>query len=207
MMMDMPKSLSVGLAGMSFRDVSIESLALVNPQIALARARGVDFAPFCPNIIATFTDSTQTLNPVSFQGGQGAISQPSVCDQITYEIDAPNSFSGSVFKSMQDYYYQLQSGIQATLNVQGAPRYTISPNYTPIRSLLASLSEGWPYGWFLNCNQTVTMQFQQTFGLQSTPTTITITFRLWQPVGTNDFQMMTTGQARAELAAMGIKSP
>jgi hypothetical protein len=195
---------SVGIGQVDFRSMDLGALALVNPQIALARAKGVDFAPYLLNITGTFSDSTLTTNPVSFQNGNTSITQPSVCDQIVYEIDAPNSFAGSIWKSQNDYFYQLQSGIQATLSVQGAPRYTISPYFTPLRSLLASLSEGWPAGWFLNYNQSVVMQFQQTFGLQSTPTTITCTFRLWQPVGTDEFQMLSAPDARAQLKAMGV---
>jgi hypothetical protein len=189
-------------------DAGISELAGYSPQIALARAKGVQFAPYLLNCRATFTDTTTTtLNPSSLEGGQGAINQPSIIDRITYEIDAPNSFAGNVFKPEHDFFYQRQSGISATLAVQGAPRYTISPYFTPLSTLLASLSEGWPCGWVLNYNQTIVMQFQQSIPVESTPTSVIVTFRMWQPVGTDEFQMMTATDARNQLQAAGLLTP
>lgn len=206
------QSRPVGLGSRKIGDVSIWELAQYSPQLALARAQGVQLAPQMLNIRGSFVDSTNTLNPSSFDGptntsGNIAISQPTIIDQIVYEIDAPNAFTGNVFKSMSDYFYALQSGIQATMEVVGAPRYPVSPYFTPIRSLLSGLAEGWPIGWVLGYTQSIMMQFQQTIPVPTFPTNITVSFRMWQPIGTDEFQMMDAQTARNGLAALGISSP
>ena len=203
---------TVGLGSRKVGDLNIYELAQYSPQLALARAKGVQLAPQMLNIRASFVDATNTLNPTSFDGptntsGNIAISQPTIVDQILYEIDAPNAFSGNVFKSMSDFFYSLQSGIQATLEVVGAPRYPVSPYFTPIKALLSGLAEGWPIGWVLGYTQSIMMQFQQTIPVPTFPTNVTVSFRMWQPIGTDDFQMMDAQTARNQLADLGIASP
>lgn len=186
--------------------MSIQDLAYVQPQVAVAKLWGVEWAPYLLNLRASFTDlTTTTLAPVGFENGNGqaVITQPSIVDSIAYEIDAPNSFTGDIFKPLHDYYYQLQSGIQATLTVVGAPRYTIAPFPTPLRTLLDSLAEGWPIGWILNYTESVSMIFSTTTPLETAPTNITVTFRMWTPSGTTSFQMMSAGDARQILANAG----
>jgi hypothetical protein len=180
---------------------SILQMAQYSPQVALALVKRVRFAPYNICIRAAFVDSTVTLNPVSFDGGN--LSQPSVCDSIEYEIQQPNAFPGTQFKAQSDYFFGLQSGIQCILEVQGAPRYTVTPFFAPIRAVLRSLGEAWPHGWVLQYNQTVSMQFQQSVPVPSTPTNIICTFRLWQPAGTDEFVMMTTTEANRQLEALG----
>ena len=189
-------------------EVPIQEMAQWSPQIALAIARGVQLAPYHLNVRASFTDSTNTTNPASFEGGGQPIVNPSICDQIVYSVTAPNAFAGSVWKPVYDFFYQRQSGIQATLDVVGQPRYTVAgPGFTPIDTLLSSLAEGWPCGWVFGYTQNVSMQFQQTIPVPSTPVNIIVTFRLWQPIGTDDFQMMSAQNARDQLAAMGYSPP
>ena len=179
-------------------------LAQYSPQIALAIVEGATFAPYLANIRASFVDATNTLNPVSFDTGN--LSQCSVCDSIEYEIDAPNAFPGTQLKPFTDYFYGLQSGIQATLLVGvggGAPRYAVADTFTPLRSLLHAVGDAWPDGWVLQYNQTVVMQFQQTMPVPTYPTNITVTFRLWMPAGTDRYFMMDTVAARSELKKNG----
>jgi hypothetical protein len=180
---------------------AILQIAQYSPQVALALVKRVRFAPYHVNIRASFVDSTNTLKPVSFDGGN--LSQPSVCDSIEYEIDAPNAFPGTQLKSLSDYFYGLQSGIQAIMEVQGAPRYTVSPFFTPLRALMHGVGEAWPHGWVLQYNQTISMQFQQAQPVPTYPTNIVVTFRLWQPSGTDEFTAMTTTEANRQLAALG----
>ena len=180
---------------------TILQMAQFSPQLALALVKRVRFAPFHVNIRTSFVDSTITLNPVSFDGGN--ISQPSLCDSIEYEINAPNAFPGTQLKSLSDYFYGLQSGIQAKLDVQGAPRYTVTQDFTPIRALFHALGEAWPHGWVLQYNQIVSMQFQQTIPVPTYPTNVVATFRLWQPAGTDEFVQMTTVEANRQLQQLG----
>jgi hypothetical protein len=193
--------------GRRWQESSIYELAQYSPQLALARALGVPLAPYHLNIRTSFLDSTTlTTNPVTFENGNTSIVQPSICDQIVYSMTATNAFSGDVFKTLSDWFYQTVSGIQAMMWVEGQPKYTVAPFYTPINALLSSLAEGWPLGWVLNYNQTVSMQFQQTVPVPFPPVNIIVTFRLWQPIGTDDFQMMTAYDARKRLSDMGLES-
>ena len=154
------------------------------------------------NIRAAFVDTTNTLNPSVFDGGN--LSQPSLCDSVEYKIDQPAAFPGTQLKSLSDFFYGLQSGIQVLMDVFGAPRYSITgPSFTPIRALFHSLGDAWPHGWVLQYNQTVQLQFQQTIPVPTYPTNIVTTFRLWQPAGTDEFVNMTTGEANAQLVALG----
>lgn len=204
--MNLERTQRIGIgAGFSLIDRgdpnTVLQIAQYSPQLALALVKRVRFAPYCVNIRASFQDTTNTLNPVSFDGGN--LSQPSLCDSIEYQIDQPAAFPGTQLKSLSDYFFGLQSGIQALMDVFGAPRYSIAPFFTPIRALFHTLGDSWPHGWVLQYNQTVSMQFQQTIPVPTYPTNIVTTFRLWQPAGTDEFVNMTTGEANTQLAALG----
>jgi hypothetical protein len=197
----------VSSGGSTLLSVPPADLAASSPQLALARALGVPFAPYILNIQNTFqSTSPLTLNPVSFQN-PGSITQPSIVDRMMFEIDQPTAFDGQVLKSVQDFFFGLQSGIAATLDVTGAPRYTVAPFFTPLRTLCAMVNEGWPAGWVLNHTQNLVMQFQATQGaLLTPPTIVTVSFRLWQPFS-NEFVQMTDGEARSQLVQLAATMP
>jgi hypothetical protein len=195
---------SVGLgggcgSGRGWMGAMPQDYAQYAPQIALARFKRVPFAPLLLNIQGVFSDpSVLIVNPQSFDS-QNAITQPTIVDRMMFQIDAPNSYAGNQFKSLSDFFYGLQSPITATLQVTGAPRYAVAPNFTPIRALCAEVNEAWPAGWVLNHTQNIQMAFQASSPLVSTPTVVTVTFRLWQPLGTGEFIQMTDGEARRQL--------
>jgi len=191
---------SGGSASAGFLTVPIEDAAQWSPQLALARAWKVPWAPYLLSCRATFSDpSITTLPTVSLENGKTRLTQVSIVDRLVFQIDQPNAFDGNVFKPQSDFYFGLQSGIEATLNVDGAPRYAVAPFQTPIRTLAAMVAEAWPHGWVLGHTQTINMAFFATITLPSLPTTVIATYRMWQPVGTDEFVDMTAGQARAEL--------
>jgi hypothetical protein len=181
----------------------ILAAAQYSPKIALAMARGIPFAPYVLNIRNTFTDSTTTTSAAqSFEGGQTRLDQDTIVDRVVYEIDSPAAFSGTQLKPVSDFFYGLNSGITATMEVQGAPRYAVAPFFTPLRSLCAFLNEEWPFGWVLTNNQIVSMQFQQTVAVPTPPVTVTVSFRMWQPLGI-EFVGMDNQTARQILVSMG----
>jgi len=191
--------------GVGWRGLTPQAMAQYSPQIALAIAQGCPFAPYLLNVRASFTDSTVTvLAPATLENGNARIDQPSVVDALMLHIDAPNQFPGTQFKPLTDWFYTRQSGIQATLDVTGAPRYSVAPFFTPIDTLATMITESWPFGWVLGHTQGIAMQFQATTPLPPLPVNITISFRLWQPMGTEEFVDMTSMQAFQALAAMGI---
>lgn len=174
-----------------------------SPVLSYAWAIGLPFVPFHINIRAVFDDNTGNVTQaISFESDNPRLNVSSIVDQIGYQIDAPNYNKNFAGKPEQDFYFQRQSGIQATMIVSGAPRYVVAPNFTPLEGLLSSLQEGWPGGWVLEYTQSVTMQFKQAVPLPSLPTTVTVTFRLWQPGGGQalDLVGMTNDVARQKLA-------
>jgi hypothetical protein len=203
--------LGAGSGGAYWDRDNILAVAQYSPQDALAKAMRVPFAPFLLPIVNTFSDSTTLQgNPQTFQGNAnigatGLGGEPSIVDGIIFEIDAPDAFAGNVLKPVSDFFYGLNSGIQATMMVDGAPKYTVAPFPVPLRSLCTFINESWPSGWVLNHNQSIIMQFYQTIPVPYPPVTVTCTFRMWQPIDTAGiFVQMTTGEAYARLAAMGL---
>jgi hypothetical protein len=188
----------------------VQQIAQYSPLLALARAWRVPFAPFVLNIAGTFSDPSVTVLPtVSLQGGQTRLTQLTVMDRMAFEIYQPSSFPGSIFKNQSDVAFKENSGIEATLNVNGAPRYAVAPFFTPIEALCDSVSNApsWPMGWILGNTQSLEMQFQAAIPLPVLPTMVTVTFRMWQPVGTDEFVGMTNGQAFAELFKIYANDP
>lgn len=180
----------------------IQMVAQWNPILALARARRVPFAPWVLPLSATFTDSTEVIPSVALDNGQGRVDQITIVDTVRYTIDRPTAFEGSIFKAQSDYFFAMQSGIQVTLNVDGAPRYGVVPTFTPIKDALEMVGERWMKGWILTYNQSIRMAFQQTIPLPFFPTTITCSFRMWQGVGAEWLVNMTTTAAWDELARL-----
>jgi hypothetical protein len=202
--------LGAGKGGAAWCYDDILAVAQYSPQIALAKAMRVPFAPFLLPIACTFADSTTLIsNMQTFQSnantGTSSLAEPTIVDGIIFEIDAPNANAGNALKSVNDFFYGLNSGIMATMMVDGAPKYAVAPFFVPLRALCSFINEGWPAGWVLQPNQSIVMQFQQVVAVPSTPTTVTCTFRMWQPVDTSGFFVqMGTADAFTKLVAMGI---
>ena len=180
----------------------IQEVAQYSPLLALARAWKVPFAPFVLSARATFTDADVNVLPtVPLENGQGRITQISVVDSLKFTVQQPAAFPGNIFKNQSDDEFKQNSGLSAKMNIMGAPRYAVSPFFTPI-DLLADVignSPAWPMGWILTYTQSVEFDFQAEIPLPSLPLTIIATLRLWQPYGTDEFVSMSNGQAFKEL--------
>jgi hypothetical protein len=190
----------------------ILAVAQYSPQLALAKAMRMPFSPFLLNISNTWADNTALIgNPQSFQsnGPPGTNTttiggEPTIIDGVTFTIDAPNAFAGNVQKTLSDFFFRFQSGIQATMSVLGAPRFQIAPFFTPISNLCDELNESWMKGFVLSHDQTISMTFQATIPFPTPPVTATCTFRMWQPIDTAGVLVqMSTVDAYNRLAAMG----
>jgi hypothetical protein len=198
-----------------WRGLPLGRLALLSPQIALALARGDQLVPYVASCKATFADATVSNVPnVALEGGNtgGNVSFPSgiyqatVIDHIDYQINQQNAFAGQTLKSLSDFFFNLQSGISATIDVYGAPRYSVAPFYQPVRTLAAFLKKGFPYGWFLNYTQGLKMSFNVDIPLPSFPTTIAFTYCMWTPAS-EAYVRMEDRTAIEQLAACGIQVP
>ena len=203
---------------LDWRNAPIEKVAEWNPQVALARALRVPLAPWIANIRGTFTSSTSPIGPFSWQIQGGSNDQQrantfAILDRIVFQIDSPGANAGAAFKPQTDYYFGLQSGIEATLIVDGDPKYIVSPDFTPIRSLCALINEAWPQGWVLTNTNAPKMQFNISNSalIVAYPTKVTATFRMWIPnVGDlrgRQFVMMTDNEAYRQLKKLGYPVP
>jgi hypothetical protein len=194
----------------------LDEVAAASPQVALCRVLRIPLQPRLLSIRATFNDTTTVVGPYTWAitgGSTGAIIEPTrldqfaIVDSMVFNIDQPNANSGSQFKPETDYYFRYQSGIAATMIVDGAPRYTPSADYTPIDLLCAMMNEAWAYGWVLGYTQSVKMQFLPSV-LITPPTTVTVTFRMWQALqNTQDFVGLTDSRAIEMLQQNGYKFP
>lgn len=178
-------------------------LSMGLPRLALARALGVPFAPYVMNVRATFDTTDAQIIPM--RGADVKVSQDVLVDAIIVRVGtdrpAPN-----VFTPQSDFFNQYMNGVEATLAVQGAPRYVVSEGYTPLSSLGDVANGVWPRGWGLTYQQQIFMGFQSRFALPDFPTTVVVTFRAWQPA-TQMFEMMPSKEAIERLVKCGVEIP
>lgn len=211
--------MSLPVGGDDWRSGPIEKVAEWNPQIAYARALRVPLVPWIPVIRATFTSTaTPTIGPFSWtvqasSNDQVRINSFGIVDRIMFQIDAPQANSGLAIKPFIDWFYGQQSGIEATLIVDGDPKYVATPDFVPLRMVCAMINEAWPMGWVLTNTNVCKMQFNipLTALLETPPVKVSVGFRIWTPnVGTakgRQFTMMTDRQAYEGLEKLGYKCP
>lgn len=196
---------SFPLGGHSWRSAPIEVVAEHSPLVALARMKRIQFAPWVLNVRATFNEAAAgtTVGPATWLVSNGTertrLAQFAIVDRLMHQIYQPSFDSGAELKSLADYYFELQSGIEATLIVDGQPSYVVAPDFTPIKTLASMLGEAWPMGWVLQPTQAAKMQFTANQALPTTPTTIVISYRLWTPIGTTEFINMSEHEAAKQL--------
>ena len=158
-------------------------LALGNPRLALARARGVPFAPFFVNCRATFPDTSTTVVPDV--GSDVKISQDTLVTEMLVRVyNRSETANQNLFQAQSDWYYTWQSGIEATLDIQGAPRPTIADRFTPISQLMDAFN-GYSRrtgGWILTYQQQLLMAFNATITLPTAPIEVVCTFACETPV-------------------------
>lgn len=165
-------------------DAVYAMLAAGNPRLALARARGVPFAPFYINIRATFPDTTTSVVPSV--GSDVKISQDTLVNEMIVRIfNRSTTANQNQFQAQNDWYFNWQSGIEATFDIQGAPRPTIADRFTPLANLLDAFngnSKRAGHGWILTYQQQLFMSFNATVTLPYAPLEVVCTFACETPV-------------------------
>ena len=192
-----------------WRTMPIARLAQLSPSIALAVARGDQLVPYIANCKASFTDpNVSSVLGVSMEGVNNGppIVQASVIDHIDYQIDQQNAFAGQTLKSLADFFFGMQSGIEVNLDVFGAPNYSPLPFFTPIRSAVGFLKRAWPMGWFLRYNNGIKMDFNASIPLPSLPVNVCVSFCMWTPADAR-YVRLTDRDALAQLAECGVTLP
>lgn len=193
---------SIGPA--DWRWAPLKTVAEYSPQVALARYYKLPFAPFVQSITAQFVNTTDTIGPFSFNNSTDRLSLVSVIDQVVLHVDSPNFNAGNALKPLIDWFFARQTGVQANMNVEGSPRYVVAPNFIPIDTLVAMITESWPMGWILNYTQNVKMQFTTGVPLLAVPTTFTVSFRMWQPTQIPLMVGLTDAKAVELLVEAGV---
>jgi hypothetical protein len=157
-------------------------LAAGSPRLALAKALGVPLAPYFINVRATFENTDVT--DVPSEGADVKVVQDTLVDAMVFRIvNQSQTANLNQFQAQSDYYYNFQSGLDVTLDVQGAPRYSVAPKFTPL-STVADMINGnshWPGGWILTYQEQIFMAFHATVTLPFAPIEVIVTFRGWVP--------------------------
>jgi hypothetical protein len=180
-----------------------EFLCAGSPRLALARALGVPFAPYMINVRADFTSTSQTDIPST--GSDVKVVQDTLVDQLVLRITNQSSIANlSVFQAQSDFFFNFQSGLEATLDVQGAPRYAVAPRFCPLATLCDAVNGSglWPRSrkWVLTYQQQLFMAFHASVNLPFAPLDVTCSYRSWVPVG-EAFVGMTNREAMDLLAS------
>jgi len=174
-------------------------LAGGSPRLALCKARGIPLAPQTINVRAVFPDTTTAIVPDV--GSDEKITQDLIVDSMVARVQNLSlTANQNVFQSLSDFFFGFTSGIEATLSVTGAPRYSPVVKFTPLANI-ADVINGccrWPGGWILTYQQQLKMDFQARIALPYAPIEVIVTFRTWQPV-TQSFVVMTTREAISAL--------
>lgn len=176
-------------------------LAAGSPKLALARALGIRFVPYLIPIKAEFEQQDPDLIPSL--GSKTKILQDCIVQSLLVKLQNGNAPDGT-FASMRDYFFNYQSGVEATLKIQGAPRYGVAEDYIDI-ALLADVvgnAAEWPNCWILTNNQQPMMSFQSTVKLPFAPYKVTAVLRTWTPEG--EWDHISPAECLAELEKRGI---
>lgn len=176
-------------------------LAIGSPRLALAVATGARLAPYLINVKAQFP-STDTID-VPEVGSDVKVVQDTLVDSLLVRVVNESATANlNQFQAQSDWFYNFQSGLEATLDVQGAPRYAIAPRFTLLATIadLVSGASHWPAGWLLTYQQQFLMSFHARVAIPFAPLSVHCTFRAWVPTG-EAFVEMTNREALDRLAS------
>jgi hypothetical protein len=189
------------MIGCDSYDNRILRLATLSPRAALAELSGAVRAPFTPNVTATFSSTDQGFA----EGGMdvSVLGSDTFVEDVIFDIQVSSAFTGTVFQSLYDFFYNKTSGFQATLEITGSPRYTPNPFPTPLSNFANFIPHYWPDGWLLTKYNGIKMRFTpQVTPIPNVPVTITATFRCYQYI-CYDLDTMSEDAIIARLAAAG----
>lgn len=184
-----------------------------SPRLALARAKGIPIVPLIVSIRATFTSATDVDVPaVGLQGNQGGIPYRLVNDalidtMVSRVVNKSTTANQNILQTFSDFMFGFQSGLEATLTVEGQPRYQVVSQFQPL-SNIADMINGnshWPYGWILKPSEQLLMSFHAGVPLPYAPIDVIVSFRLWTTVSDGDIP--SNRQAFSALEGLGYQVP
>lgn len=146
-------------------------LKLGSPRLAYAVACGVPLVPWTFNVQADFTSVGQT--EVSQAGNNVKIVQDTLIQEIKIQVQNQNTPGGT--DSLTNFFYELESGIEANLKIVGAGTgYMPVPEFTPLKHIARKFACG--KEWLLTYNNGVEMDFQATVSPLPFPVVVTVSF-------------------------------
>ena len=156
----------------------IQDLAVMDPIAAYGIVLGIPRIPISINASGSFSSAALGQLPIE-AGLDTTIAQRTWCDNLQYDLQQPNSFAGSVFKTQYDAYLRQAPGVSVRLTVHSGPRYLVSPRFTPLNNFVNLISSRWMSGWPLYKQQNVECEFMLTQIPPSVPYVVTLTFNCW----------------------------
>lgn len=197
----------VGLGGIGLPDEVYGWIRRGAPGIALARALGVPFGPWCPQVRFTFDTPDPQVSPVVGFSGETRITQETIVQAIIVRSSLDRTPTNP-FDAPSDAAFNFTQPIDALLDISGVPKYTVTPDFTPVQNLMDAFNGNseWPWAWVLTDQQGVKMQFQSRIRLPGAPFTVTATFRCWQPI-TDILRNASTRDVVAQLKELGYSIP
>jgi hypothetical protein len=168
---------------------------------------GARRAPFVIDIPIQFSSSTVNAPPV-VQSFQNNVSLDTLIERVTYNLDQPNTFPGSPFRSL--YFNQLKqsgaTGVGIQMDVYGSPRFTVSLDFVDLGNLFDVLAFTWPAGFELPKQSNVKLSAILTQTPISVPFNILVTFAGWQATDAS-LDGLSDDDARERLRKLGFTVP
>lgn len=163
------------------RDHDIRNLALYAPRFAYALIIGVPRVPFVGDIVLQFSSSAVNAVPI-FQSFSNNLTQDTLIERVSFDLDQQNTFAGSPFQSL--YFNQSKQGGSTGVGIQmavyGGPRYNVNDQFTDLGNLADVFAVAWPQGWPLYKQSNVKVSAILTKTPVSVPYDVTMTFLGWQ---------------------------
>ena len=179
-----------------------------SPRLALAKAMCVPFQPTISSVRAVFSATSVTTIPNVAADQQ--YSQDTDILAMEYLIQNESATANSsIFQDQSDYFYTLQSGISATLQLGKSPFYGVAPQFTPLKNLILSINRVIKdKGWVLGKTEQITMSFNADVAIPYAPIEVIVTFTGQIPM-TDEFMdgNMTKADAIRGLEEIGVVIP
>jgi len=162
----------------------IQDLAIMDPIAAYGIILGIPRIPISINASGSFSSAALNQQPIE-AALDTTIAQRTWIDNLQYDLQQPNVFSGQIFKTLYDAQLRQAPGISVKCTVHSGPRYIVSPNFTPLNNFVNLMASRWASGWPLFKQQNILVEFMLTQAFPASepnapPYDVTLTFNGWQ---------------------------
>ncbi|MHB8563331.1 MAG: hypothetical protein ACYDDA_05165 [Acidiferrobacteraceae bacterium] len=184
----------------------VQDLISVSPRLALAVAQRKSFVPYVFVVSASWSTSVTPQPLLNVESNPTNIDMDLLILSIDVDVQTPNFNAGSLLKPEADLAYDLTSGIQCDVRIEGFLERATP--YFPLKALPsfgtvgAGAAGAFRNPWALLADQNLYMDFIVTTALPSSSTVITCTYTCAYPVPYGYYRM-DYGKALDELESCG----